>query len=212
MAICGNSHVIIDPALQTVSDVYKLMIGVIVPRPIAFVSTVNPAGRYNLAPFSFFMGITSSPPTVAFSPIQRAGEKKDTLANVEATGEFVINVVNEYIAPQMCRASGDYPAEVDEFQVTGLTPAACAIVKPPRVKESPVSMECRVVKTVEVGRAPYQATPVAGEIVLFHIRDDLYRDGQIDLKALRAVGRLAGDWYCRVQDLFAMKRPVIKRG
>lgn len=203
---------VIEPALQTVSDIYKLMIGVIVPRPIAFVSTVTSEGQYNLAPFSFFMAITSSPPTIAFSPIRRAGEKKDTLANVEATGEFVINVVNEDIAPQMCQASGDYPEGVDEFKITGLTPIASSLVKSPRIKESPVSMECKVVKTVEFGKAPYQATLVAGEILLFHIRDDLYRDGQIDLKALRAVGRLAGDWYCRVQDLFALKRPVIKRG
>lgn len=203
---------VIEPALQTVSDIYKLMIGVIVPRPIAFVSTVTSEGQYNLAPFSFFMAITSSPPTIAFSPIRRAGEKKDTLANVEATGEFVINVVNEDIAPQMCQASGDYPEGVDEFKITGLTPIASSRVKSPRIKESPVSMECKVVKTVEFGKAPYQATLVAGEILLFHIRDDLYRDGQIDLKALRAVGRLAGDWYCRVQDLFALKRPVIKRG
>src|SRR5213082_3366528 len=136
---------------------YKLLISSVVPRPIAWVSSVDAAGVRNLAPFSYFMAITDDPPTIAFSSSFRgAGTdgKKDTLRNVEATREFVVNVVDDALAEPMNLTSGDYPPEVDEFAVTGLTAAASAKVKPPRVADAPISMECRLVRIIPVGNAP----------------------------------------------------------
>jgi flavin reductase (DIM6/NTAB) family NADH-FMN oxidoreductase RutF len=167
---------------------------------------------HNLAPFSFFMAITGNPPTIAFSASPRGGEgsggHKDTLRNVQTTGDFVVNVVDDDRAAQMNLTSGDYPPEVDEFQVTGLTARPSVKVRAPRVAEAPVNMECRVLQIVPVGRSPHHL--VLGEIVHFHLRDDVYdaSTGRIDMARLRPVGRLAGNMYTHVHDLFEMKRPV----
>jgi len=184
----------------------------VVPRPIAWVSSIDADGVRNLAPFSYFMAITDDPPTIAFSSSlrgERGAErtKKDTLRNVEATREFVVNVVDDALAEPMNLTSGDYPPEVDEFAVTGLTPAPSAKVKPPRVADAPISMECRLVRIIPVGNAP--ANLVIGEIVHFHVRDGLYdaSTGRIDLHRLHPVGRLAGNLYTHVHDIFEMKRP-----
>jgi flavin reductase (DIM6/NTAB) family NADH-FMN oxidoreductase RutF len=193
---------------------YKLLIGCVVPRPIAWVSSVDSRGVPNLAPFSFFMGVTGTPPTIAFSSGPRGSEgrpgagKKDTLANVEAIGDFVVNVVDDDRAEQMNVTSGDYPPDVDEFALAGLTAVPGVKVKSPRVAEAPINMECRVAQVIPVGRGPHHL--VLGEIVYFHIRDDLYdaRTGRVDVGRLRPVGRLAGHMYARVHDLFEMIRPV----
>ncbi len=192
----------IDPQSFGQTAVYKLLIGCVVPRPIAWVSSVDADGVRNLAPFSYFMAITDDPPTIAFSSSlrgERGAErtKKDTLRNVEAMREFVVNVVDDALAEPMNLTSGDYPPEVDEFAVTGLTPAPSAKVKPPR----------RLVRIIPVGNAP--ANLVIGEIVHFHVRDGLYdaSTGRIDLHRLHPVGRLAGNLYTHVHDIFEMKRP-----
>src|SRR5262249_35024070 len=132
------------------------MIGAIVPRPIAFVSTISPEGVYNLAPFSFFTGISANPPTICFCPMVKAGAdpRKDTLRNIEAVPEFVVNIVSEEFAEKMNLCSGEYPPGVDEFQVSGLTPVASDLVKPPRVRESHVNMECRLLEIVRVSAKP----------------------------------------------------------
>jgi len=202
----------IDPQSFGQTAVYKLLIGCVVPRPIAWVSSIDADGVRNLAPFSYFMAITDDPPTIAFSSSlrgERGAErtKKDTLRNVEAMREFVVNVVDDALAEQMNLTSGDYPPEVDEFAVTGLTAAASAKVKPPRVADAPISMECRLVQIIPVGNAP--ANLVIGEIVHFHVRDGLYdaSTGRIDLHRLHPVGRLAGNLYTHVHDIFEMKRP-----
>ena len=134
----------IDPGDRAPRDIYRLLTGVIVPRPIAFVSTVSRDGIRNLAPFSFFTAISANPPVICFSPMvrNRQASQKDTLHNIEATREFVVNIVSESIAEQMNRTSADYPPEVDEFIEAGLTPLASDLVAPPRVGESLVSMEC----------------------------------------------------------------------
>ena len=192
----------------------KLLIGCIVPRPIAWVSTVGADGVNNVAPFSFFMGVCNNPPTLAFSVGPRAGASethpvgtKDTVRNLEATGDFVVNVVDDTLAEQMNLTSGEYPPEVDEFQVAGLTATASVKVRAPRVREAPISLECRVAQILRVGRGPHSL--VLGEIVYFHLRDDLYdrATGRIDMKRLKPVGRLAGEMYTHVHDLFEMKRP-----
>ena len=133
---------IVDPRSATARDVYKLMIGAIVPRPIAFVSTISPEGIYNLAPFSFFTGISANPPAICFCPMVRAGDdpRKDTLRNIEETGEFVVNVVSEEFAEKMNQTSGEYPFEVDEFALSGLTPLPSDLVK--RSEERRVGKEC----------------------------------------------------------------------
>ena len=146
-----KSMVSFDPAAHPHRQIYKLMTGIIVPRPIALVSTVDAEGIANLAPFSFFAGVGSAPPTVLFCPVLRpasthkAGERKDTLRNVEETREFVINVVSEAIAAQTNLTAAEVDPEVDEFDLSGLTPQASEVVKPPRVAESPAQMECKLI-------------------------------------------------------------------
>jgi flavin reductase (DIM6/NTAB) family NADH-FMN oxidoreductase RutF len=195
----------VDPGTLPPNGMYKLMIGCVVPRPIAWVSTVDAAGIRNIAPFSYFMAITDEPPTIAFSCSARADGKKDTLRNVEATGEFVVNVVDDPLATAMNVTSGDYPPEVDEFAVASLDVAAAARVKAPRVAGAPIAMECRLDRIVRVGRAHL----VLGQIVYLHVRDEVYdaASGRIDMHRLRPVGRLAGNLYAHIHDIFEMKRP-----
>ena len=146
---------IIEPESAGFSNVYKVMVGSIVPRPIAFVSTVSPSGNYNLSPFSFFTGASANPPVICFCPMRSAeGRKKDTQNNIESTREFVVNIVSEEFVERMNATSAEFPPEVDEFQVAGLTPIASDLVKAPRVKESHVSMECRLFRIFEVSRRP----------------------------------------------------------
>ena len=197
-----------DPAALPPNGMYKLLISSVVPRPIAWVSSVDAAGVRNLAPFSYFMAITDDPPTIAFScPYRGAGAdgRKDTLRNVEATREFVVNVVDDERAAQMNVTSGDYPPEVDEFEVAGLSVAPGARVKAPRVSDAPIAMECRLDRIVPVGRANL----VLGRIVYVHVREGLYdpATGRVDMHRLRPVGRLSGNLYTHVHDIFEMKRP-----
>ncbi|HEX6210753.1 MAG TPA: flavin reductase family protein [Methylomirabilota bacterium] len=205
-----------DPNTLDSAAMYKLLIGSVVPRPIAWVSSVDAAGVRNLAPFSYFMAITHDPPTIAFSSGPRGAEigggvrgKKDTLHNVEVTREFVVNVVDDALAEAMNVTSGDYPAEVDEFARAGLTAAASAKVKAPRVAAAPVSMECRLARIIRVGNLPHHL--IMGEIVHMHVRDDVFdpATGRLDIRRLKPVGRLAGHLYTHVHDIFEMKRPAV---
>ena len=202
-----------DPQRLDPAAMYKLLIGSVVPRPIAWVSSVDAAGVRNLAPFSYFMAITHDPPTIAFSAGPRGAETtgasgtKDTLANVQATREFVVNVVDDARAAQMNVTSADYPPEVDEFTEARLTIAPSVKVKAPRVADAPISMECRVTQIIPVGRLPHHL--VMGEIVHMHVRDDVYdpASGRLDMHRLKPVGRLAGHLYTHVHEIFEMKRP-----
>lgn len=197
----------LDPTVIGSSAAYKLLIGCVVPRPIAWVSTLDAAGVRNLAPFSFFMGVCGDPPTVAFSGGPRDGDRKDTVRNAETSGEFVVNVVDDAHAEAMNASSGEYAPEVDEFVLAGLAAAPGVRVRAPRVATAPISLECRVSQIVRVGRGPHSV--VFGEIVYMHIRDALYdaTTGRVDVGALRPVGRLAGHMYSRTHDLFELKRP-----
>lgn len=197
----------LDPAALGEAAAYKLLIGCVVPRPIAWVSTVDAAGVRNLAPFSFFMGVCGDPPTIAFSSGPRDGGRKDTVRNAEASGEFVVNVVDDAHAEAMNASSGEYPPEVDEFVVAGLEAAPGVRVRAPRVATAPIVLECRVAQIVRVGHGPHSV--VFGEVVYMHVRDDLYQPatGRIDVAALHPVGRLAGHLYSRTHDVFEMKRP-----
>ena len=202
-----------DPARHPQRQIYKLMTGIIVPRPVALVSTVDAAGSTNLAPFSFFSGVGSAPPTVLFCPALRssssggAEQRKDTLRNVEETHEFVINVVSEAISSHANLTAAEVAPDVDEFQLAGLTPLASEVVRPPRVAESPAQMECRLLQVIYTSHAPGGGVIVLGEIVRFHVREDLVEDFRVDPAGLDAVGRMAGNTWVRTHDRLELIRP-----
>ena len=193
-------------------DRYKLLIGSIVPRPIGFVSTISPDGTYNLAPFSFFNGVCSEPMTILFCPVIRGsdGQEKDTLKNIKATKEFVVNIVSEEFAEKMNQCSAEYPYGIDEFKESGLTPQKSIIVKAPLVLESKINMECKLTQLVEIGKKPGSGTVVIGEVIYLHVREDVYENGKINLSKLKPIGRLGGTEYCRVTDNFNIPRPTLK--
>ena len=182
----------IDP--RTFEGFNRVLTGVVVPRPIAFVSTISTSGIVNLAPYSFFNAVAYDPPTIVFSSSRRVPTKeKDTLANIEATGEFVVNIVVDDIAEAMNKTAAEYPADVNEFEIAGLTPAPSDRVKAPRVAESPVNMECRLVQVVPIGSGDHAHGLVIGEIVLMHVRDDIIEGHRINHHILKPTGRLAGN-------------------
>ncbi|MDQ6664052.1 MAG: flavin reductase family protein [Acidobacteriota bacterium] len=186
------------------------MVGAIVPRPIAFVSTVSAEGGRNLAPFSFFTAISANPPVICFSPMVRGDSSyKDTLNNIRATKEFVVNVVSEDFRAKMNVCSGEHPPSIDEFELSGLTPVAADLVKPPLVLESRVNMECRLVQIVDVSAKPLGGSIVIGEVVRFHVRDELFDNFKIDPDKLRPIGRMGGPAYTRTTDRFDMERPKV---
>lgn len=202
---------IFDPNEHHFSETHKLMIGSIVPRPIAFVSTISKDGINNLAPFSYFNGVCSNPPSIMFCPARRGydGKTKDTLNNIRDTGEFVVNIVSEDFAEQMVATSTDFDPDVDEFQVSGLTPEKGVKVIAPRVAEARVSYECKLNQIIPVGNAgPGGGFVVIGTIVLFHIDDLVYVNGHIDLEQLRPIGRTAGNNYVRLTDQFEIIRKI----
>lgn len=204
---------IVDPGEASSQNIYKLMVGIIVPRPIAFVSSMSTDGVRNLAPFSFFTAISANPPVVCFSPMIRGSDssRKDTLNNIEATREFVVNIVSEDFAEKMNVTSAEYTPDVDEFEASGLTPVASDLVKPPRVGESRASMECRLVQVVHVSPKPLGGSIVLGEVLRFHIADEIVNDYKVDPDALRAIGRMGGPTYARTTDRFNMERPVTRK-
>lgn len=199
-----------DPAQIDAQLAYKLMASLVVPRPIGWASTISPDGRHNLAPFSFFMMITSTPPHIAISVGAREGHAKDTLRNLREVGEFVINTVSAELGPAMVVTAAEWPPDVDEFAVAGLTPAPSAVVRPARVAEAPAHLECVVRQIMPVGDLPYGAHLVIAEVVRIHVRDDLLlENNRIDLRRLRAVGRLTGDWYCSTAEQYELRRPPV---
>jgi flavin reductase (DIM6/NTAB) family NADH-FMN oxidoreductase RutF len=200
---------VFDPDQIASNDIYKLMIGIIVPRPIAFVSTVDGAGLRNLAPFSYFTACGSNPPVVCFSTSVRSGSNpyKDTLRNVESTGEFVVNVVSEEIAERMNKTAAEVAPEVDEFVLSGLTPLESDLVKPPRVAESKAQMECRLLQIVHVSDKPGGGILVLGQVLRFHVLESLLDGYKVDPGKLKAIGRMGGPTYVRTHDRFDMERP-----
>jgi flavin reductase (DIM6/NTAB) family NADH-FMN oxidoreductase RutF len=199
----------VNPAEAGPANVYKLMIGAIVPRPIAFVSSISADGIRNLAPFSFFTAASANPPVICFAPMVRAsdGRQKDTLRNIQETGEFVVNIVSEDFVRQMNICSAEFPPEVDEWEQSGLTPIQSQCVTPPRVAESRFQMECRLVDVVSVSKQPLGGSLVLGEVLRFHISDELFDDYRIDADKLRAIGRMGGPTYTRTTDRFDLQRP-----
>jgi flavin reductase (DIM6/NTAB) family NADH-FMN oxidoreductase RutF len=199
----------VNPAETSSADIYKMLVGAIVPRPIAFVSTVSAAGIRNLAPFSFFTAASANPPVVCFAPMVRGsdGQQKDTLRNIQDTGEFVVNIVSEDFAEKMNICSAEFAPEVDEWLKSGLTPLESECVRPARVGESRFHMECKLVEIVSVSEKPLGGSLVLGEVLRFHVADELFEDYRIDPDKLCAIGRMGGPTYARTTDRFDMQRP-----
>ena len=202
---------ILDPKEIPFQETHKLMIGSIIPRPIAFVSTQSNNGKNNVAPFSYFNGVCSKPPTIMFAPARRGwdGEEKDTLINIRDTEEFVVNIVSESFAEKMVMCATDFDSDVDEFEISGLTPTNSKKIKPPRVAEAKISFECKLNQIVEIGDGTAgSGFVVIGTIVLFHIDDGIYDNGRILTDKLEPLGRLAGNWYTRSTDTLKIDRKV----
>ena len=202
---------IYDPAEHPFSETHKLMIGSIVPRPIALVSTTSNNGINNLAPFSYFNGVCSKPPTIMFAPARRGwdGKEKDTLINIRNTKEFSINIVSEDIGEKMVKCSTDYEKEVDEYSTSGLSPLSSKKIKPPIVSESKISLECTLNQIVQIGAEDAgSGFIVIGTIVLFHIDDEVYDNGRIILDKLQPLGRVAGNGYVRSTNSFDIVRTI----
>jgi flavin reductase (DIM6/NTAB) family NADH-FMN oxidoreductase RutF len=201
----------VDPRTISPDAAYHWMVASIVPRPIAWVSTLNEDGSANLAPFSFFTGVGSDPPTCLFCAGRKGrvevGDRKDTWANVQRTGEYVIHIVSDALAQQMNLTSKEYPHGFDEFAVAGVTKAPSERVTPPRVLEAPVAMECRLLQIHEVGEPDDGTAVIIGEVLFWHVHDDVVTGGRIDAGKLDAVGRMGGALYTRTRDRFDMPRP-----
>jgi flavin reductase (DIM6/NTAB) family NADH-FMN oxidoreductase RutF len=199
-----------DVSTMQKGEAYRLLIHCVAPRPIAFVSTLSKSGQANLAPFSFFMGGGANPPSVAFAPnIEKEGRPKDTLVNIRETGEYTINVVSHNILTEMNQASYSYEHGVSEWQKTGLSQAPAAIVKPCRVAESLMAMECRLFEIVQHGEGIGAANYVIGEVVYFHVNKAIIKEGRIDPTLVDYVGRMGGQWYTRAlpEAMFQLARP-----
>ena len=202
---------IYDPTEHPFSETHKLMIGSIVPRPIALVSTTSKNDINNLAPFSYFNGVCSKPPTIMFAPARRGwdGKEKDTLINIRNTKEFSINIVSEDIGERMVKCSTDYKKEVDEYSKSGLSPIPSKKIKPPIVSESKISLECILNQIVQIGKNDAgSGFIVIGTIVLFHIDDEVYDNGRIILDKLQPLGRVAGNGYLRSTNTFDIIRKL----
>lgn len=209
--------VTINPRDVTPQKLHGYLLGAVTPRPIAFASTVDAQGGVNLSPFSFFNCFGSNPPLLIFSPARRGRDHttKHTYENVVAVPEVVINIVNYAMVQQASLASGEYPRGVNEFQKAGFTEIPSVMVKPPRVAEAPVAMECKVLQVIQTGNMGGAGNLVICQVLLMHIKEEvLDEQGVIDPYKLDAVARLGKEYYCRVQGnaIFKVPRPGDRPG
>ncbi len=212
----------VTPSQLAHREFYNLLISALVPRPIAWVSSVSASGQPNLAPFSFFNAVCAKPPLLAFAPGMRSpkksgtaaggptGEPKDTLRNIRETGEFVINMVTYELAEAMNLTSGDYDASINEFEVAKLGSAPSKVVRPRRVAESPVSFECKLHQILDFNPAPEGGSLVIGEIVSIHVDERHLKEGRLDRNSLDLIGRMGGMQYTRTTERFEMVRPKVE--
>jgi flavin reductase (DIM6/NTAB) family NADH-FMN oxidoreductase RutF len=207
---------IVSPSDISHSELYNLMINSVVPRPIAWVSTMSASGDLNLAPFSFFNAVCADPPLLAFAPGLRTpkqpsshGVAKDTLRNVRETQEFVINTITYELREAMNLTSGDYDPSINEFDLAKVTREPSKIVRPPRVAESPVSFECKLHQILDFSPSPTGSSLVIGQIVAIHINDAHLKDGRLDRNSLDLIGRMGGMQYTKTRERFEMVRPKV---
>ena len=202
---------IIDLSEYSFQDAHKLMTGSIMPRPIALLSTISKDGEYNVAPFSYFNGICSKPSTIMFAPARRGwnGIEKDNLINIRDTEVFVVNIVSESFAEKMVLCTTDFEPDVDEFDISDLAVVPSQIVKPLRVGDSKINFECRLNQIVEIWDGTVgSGFAVIGTLALFHIDDEIYDEGRVNLEKLQPVSRLAGNWYTRLTDNYKIIRKI----
>ncbi|MDQ6821798.1 MAG: flavin reductase family protein [Actinomycetota bacterium] len=199
---------IIDPAIVGRGERNALINGLIAPRPIAWVSSLSSEGAANLAPFSFFGAFSFDPPVIGIGPGSRQGTNKDSLRNIKATGEFVVNLVNRELAEVANACSGEFGPEVDEWEVVGLRGEPSAVVAPQRVAEAPAALECRVMQVLELGTPDHASNNlVVAWIQRIHVRDDAI-DGYVPRpEQLDLVARMGGDEWCTTRDRFTLPRP-----
>ena len=208
---------VIVPGTISTKQFHQYLLGSVAPRPICFASTVDQDGRPNLSPFSFFNAFGSKPPILIFSPARRVRNNtiKHTLENIRETMEVVINVVNYNMVQQTSLASCEYPKEINEFEKSGFTPVASEMVKPFRVKESPASLECKVLNIIETGQEGGAANLIICEVVCMHLNDDvLDAHQQIDPNKIDLVARMGLDYYCRASGdaVFEVPKPNLELG
>ena len=200
----------------SVPEFHKLLLGGVGPRPIALVSTLSADGKKNLSPFSFFNAFGVNPPMIAFSPARRGKDAslKDTYNNLIATKECVVQSVTFSMVEQISLASTEYPAEIDEFIKSGLTPIDSDFVKPKRVKESPFQMECKLIEMKSYGESGGSANMAICEVLKIHVAEDIFTNGLIDPKKIDLVGRMSGNFYCRAngEAIFEVEKPISKKG
>lgn len=207
----------IDPKEIPVPKLHHYLLGSIGPRPIAFASTIDAGGNRNLAPFSFFNVFSANPPILVFSPARsgRTNTTKNTYDNVKEVSEVVVNVVTYDMVHQMSLASSPFEAGVDEFQKAGFTPVESETIRPYRVKESPVQMECKVIEVKELGHEGGAGNLVICEVQKIHINEDvLDENGAVDQTKIDLVSRMGGNWYCRANDasMFEVDKPITTIG
>lgn len=199
-----------DPAALAPAEAHRLLLHCVAPRPIALTSTLSPEGSPNLAPFSYFMAGGANPPSVVISPLtDRTGQPKDTLRNIRATGEYVINVVTYGMRERVNQASAEFPYGVSEWTEAGLTPAPSARVRPARVLESPLAIECRLFQVVPHGSGPLAGNYVIGEVVYIHVSSAVLEAGAVDARRVDYITRMGADWYARAvpEAMFELPRP-----
>ena len=199
----------LDPSELSSRDVYSWMVRLITPRPIAWVSTMSTDGVANLAPFSFFNGVGANPPTIMFCPANRRdGTPKDTLANIQRSGHFVVNLVTESVAESMNLTSAEFEPDVDEFEMAAIDKLESTRVSPPRVAASAAALECELFQAIVLGTGPAGANLVIGRIVTMHVDDALLDEqGNFDAARFNTIGRMGGDEYVRTNDRFSIPRP-----
>jgi flavin reductase (DIM6/NTAB) family NADH-FMN oxidoreductase RutF len=207
----------IEPKDLPIPQLHRYLLGAVGPRPIAFASTIDENGVPNLAPFSFFNVFSANPPILVFSPARsgRTNTTKDTYENVKKIPECVINVVNYEIVEQMSLCSSPYEVNINEFEKSGLTPVPSEKIKPFRVKESPVQMECKVIEIKELGHEGGAGNLIICEVVKIHINEAILDDNQlIDQHKIDLVARMGGNWYCRANEasMFEVEKPVTTIG
>jgi len=199
----------IDIADLTHAQAKNFLLSAVVPRAIAMVSTIGENSILNLAPFANFGKLNLKPAIVFLGVARIAGKRKDTINNILYSKEFVVNTVDESMVDQIVECGIKYPADVSEFEMSGLTPVESELVTPPRVKESPISMECKLKQILEFGEYPDITEVALAEAVLIHVRDDLWDNGIINLARLKPLGRLGVDYFGRFADAFQRQVPKL---
>lgn len=198
----------IDPVSLSERDNYKFLIGSIIPRPIAFVTTISKDGVINGAPFSYFNIVSSNPPMISLSILRPSGRQKDTARNIIESKEFVVHIVDEQNVDKINKTAANLPPEESELELAKLTPVKSMKISVPGIKEAKIRMECSLEHSLELGGT---VTPgcdfIIGKVVQFHIEESIYENGRIDPRGVAAVSRLAGNNYAKIGEIFEIERP-----